>query len=195
MYRHGFGEDLAFDQIPLPQIFTITFKDDVLFDMDSIAQDLKNISPNVRLDTHESWLSDVLRFTGALKFAALMITLIIGVTTVVSVAGSVQSRMAIYKEELELLHLMGAGDDYISGQLQRYMLILCFKGAAIGAAAGGVAILIVSWIAGKMDISLLPDFTMGGFQLFILVILPCLVALIAMFTARHTVLRALQQMP
>ena len=189
------GEDLAFDQIPLPIIFTVSFKDDVRFDIETITDRLASISPNVRLDTHESWLNDVLRFAGALKFAAIMITLIIGITTVVSVAGSVQARMAIYHEELELLHLMGAGDHYISNQLQRYMLILCFKGAAIGALAGGFVLLIISWISGHMDISLLPDFSLSGFQFLTLVILPCLVALLGMFTARQTVLRVLEQMP
>jgi cell division transport system permease protein len=189
------GEDLAFDQIPLPIILTVSFKDDIQFDMETITDRLTSISPNIRLDTHESWLNDVLRFAGALKFAAIMITLIIGITTVVSVAGSVQARMAIYHEELELLHLMGAGDQYISNQLQRYILILCFQGAAIGALAGGLALLIIGWISGQMDISLLPDFSLSFLQLFILVILPCLVALLGMFTARQTVLRVLEQMP
>ena len=189
------GEDLAFDQIPLPTILTISFNNDIQFDMETITEPLAAISPNIRLDTHESWLNDVLRFTGALKFAAIMITLIIGITTIVSVAGSVQARMAIYHEELELLHLMGAGDQYISRQLQRYILILCFQGAAIGALAGGFTLLIIGWISGKMDISLLPDFSLSLFQLLILVILPCLIALLGMFTARQTVLRVLEQMP
>lgn len=189
------GEDLAFDEIPIPAILTISFKDNIQFDMDSITDKLAAISPNVKLDTHENWLTDVLRFTGALKFAAIMITLIIGITTIVSVAGAVQSRMAIYHEELELLHLMGAADDYISGQLQRYILILCLQGAAIGAVAGGFVLLILSWIAGHMDISLLPDFSLSGFQTLILFILPAIIAVIGMFTARQTVLRTLEQMP
>jgi cell division transport system permease protein len=189
------GEDLAFDQIPLPSILTVSFKDDVVFDMDTVTAKLQTISPNIKLDTHESWLNDVLRFAGALKFAAIMITLIIIITTIVGVAGAVQARMAIYHEELELLHLMGAGDRYIANQLQRYILFLCFQGAAIGAVIGGLTLLIIGWVSGRMDISLLPDFTLNSFQTFILVILPVLVALLGMLTARHTVLRVLEQMP
>lgn len=189
------GADLSYDQIPLPAIMTISFKKDVLFEYETITRGLENIAPSARLDTHESWLNDVLRFAGALKFAAIMITLIIGITTIIGVAGSVQARMVIYHEELELLHLMGAGDRYISRQLQRYILILCLQGAAIGALAGGLTLLIVGWITGKMDISLLPDFSLNALQILTLLILPVIVALLGMLTARQTVLRVLEQMP
>lgn len=189
------GDDLTYDNIPLPGIISVSFKKDVVFDIASLEENIRSIAPQARLDTHESWLQDVLRFTGALNFAALLITIVIGITTVVAVAGAVQSRMAIYHEELELLHLMGAADEYISRQLQRYMLFLALQGAAIGAIAGGFLLFLVGLLAGEMDISLLPDFTLSGFQTFLLIFLPLLVAFLGMLTARHTVLRVLAQMP
>lgn len=189
------GEDLEFDNIPLPAILTVGFKKDVVFDINSLQDQLKNFAPQIRLDTHESWLKDVLRFTGALNFAAMLITIVIGITTIIAVAGAVQSRMAIYHEELELLHLMGAEDSYISRQLQRYTLFLSLQGAVMGAVIGGVVLFIAGLLAGKMDISLLPDFSLSMGQIFLLVILPLLIALIGMITARQTVLRVLAQMP
>ena len=189
------GDDLAYDNIPLPGILSVSFKKDVAFDQNSLQNKLQMIAPQIRLDTHESWLSDVLRFTGALNFAAILITAVIGITTIVAVAGAVQSRMAVYHEELELLHLMGAADSYISRQLQRYMLFLGAQGAAIGTLAGAFVLFIVGIFAGEMDVSLLPDFTLSGFQIVLLILLPLLVAILGMLTARHTVLRVLAQMP
>jgi cell division transport system permease protein len=189
------GDDMAFDQIPLPGILTVSFKDKVPLDKKIFASRLKDIAPMARLDTHESWLNDVLRFTGALKFSAILITMIIGLITVVAIAGAVQSRMAVYREELELLHLMGAADSYISKQLQRFIFILCLQGAVIGTVAGGLALIIIGWFAGEMDISLLPDFSLNAFQIITLLALPLLIALLATITARHTVLRTLSQMP
>ncbi|HPF78651.1 MAG TPA: permease [Alphaproteobacteria bacterium] len=189
------GEGLSYDNIPLPGILTISFKDDVIFDTDALENKLKTFAPQIRLDTHQSWLADVLRFTGALNFAAVLITIVIGITTIVAVAGAVQSRMAIYHEELELLHLMGAEDSYISRQLQRYVLILSLQGAAIGTAIGGLIMFMVGLLAGEMDISLLPDFHLSIMQIFLLICLPLLVALLGMVTARQTVLRVLAQMP
>ena len=189
------GDDMSFDQIPLPGILTVSFKENVAFDKEMFENSLKSIAPMARLDTHESWLNDVLRFTGALKYSAILITLIIGLITVVAIAGAVQSRMAVYREELELLHLMGASDSYISRQLQRYIFILCLQGAAAGTVIGGIALLLIGWFAGEMDISLIPDFSLGGLQILILVSLPVLISILATVTARHTVLRTLSQMP
>ena len=189
------GEDLALDNIPLPGIISVSFKNDIEFDMTAIAARLEGIAPQIRLDTHASWLRDVLRFTGALNFAAILITMVIGVTTIVAVAGAVRSRMAIYHSELELLHLMGAGDRYISRQLQRHTLFLALQGALVGAATGGIMLFIIGWSARRMDISLLPEFSLSGLQVIILMSLPILIAALGMLTARQTVLRVLAQMP
>lgn len=181
--------------IPLPGIITVGFKKKIAFDVQSLQENLARISTQIKLDTHESWLRDVLRFTGALNFAALLITVIIGITTVVAVAGSVQSRMAIYHEELELLHLMGASDSYISRQLQRYIFIIALQGAVIGALAGGFVLGVIGLIAGELDIALLPNFTLSGLQLGLLLLLPLFIGFLGMVTARHTVLHVLSQMP
>lgn len=189
------GEDLTLDSVPLPGILSVNFKEDVIFDIPSLENSLKSIAPQIRLDTHESWLEDVLRFTSALNFAAILITIVIGMTTIVAVAGAVRSRMAVYHDELELLHLMGAGDSYISRQLQRYTLILAFQGALVGTLTGGIMLLIIGWMSGRMDISLLPEFSLSGPQILILAALPVFIAVLGMLTARQTVLRVLSQMP
>lgn len=189
------GNDLEFSTIPLPGILSVSFKPDIAFDMEAVTGKLYDIAPQAKLDTHESWLKDVLKFTGALNFAAILITIVIGVTTVVAVIGVVQARMAAYHEELELLHLMGASDSYISRQLQRYVFILALQGAVLGTLAGAVVLIISSWGSGKMDISLLPDFALSGGQILSLGLLPIIIAVMGMYAARHTVLRHLREMP
>jgi len=148
-----------------------------------------------RIDTHENWLEDVMRFTGALQFAALLLTLIIGVTTLVAVAGGVRSKLSENKDELELLHLMGASDSYIARQLQRHTLILSLQGGAAGVLAGGILLFIISVVAGKIGVNLVPDFRLDDAQKLMLLLLPVPIAVLAMITARFTVLRVLAKMP
>lgn len=189
------GEDMELTNIPLPGIITVEFKDDVEFDMENLKANIKDITPQARIDLHEGWLANVLRFTGALNFASLLVSFVIGITTIVAVAGAVQSRMAIYKEDLELLHLMGASDRYISHQLQRYILIIALKGAAIGVIIGLIILTMIGWFMGRMDINLIPDFSLNKAQIFTLFMLIPLTALVGMITARQTVLRVLRLMP
>lgn len=189
------GEDIEFDNVPLPGILSIDFKPDTDVNTKALAQRLKNYGNHVRLDTHATWLADVLKFTGALNMAAMLITGLIGFTTVIAAAGAVQARMAMYSDELELLHLMGAADSYISRQLQRYTFFSCLQGAAIGAIAGFAILLLTSFVFKEQEISLLPDFDISPLQLVILCFLPIFIAILGMITARHTVLRTLVKMP
>src|SRR5690606_34585186 len=123
------------------------------------------------------------------------LTFVIALTTLVAVAGAVRSKLSENKEELELLHLMGASDSYIARQLQRHTLILSFQGGLFGIAAGGLMLLMISLIAGQMGVNLVPDFSLSGAQKLMLLLMPVPIALLAMLTSRFTVLRVLTKMP
>lgn len=189
------GDSIDFDNVPLPGILSVSFikKSDVNYD--NLEKRLKNFGEHIRLDTHGTWLADLLKFTGALNFAALLISLLIGITTVVAVAGAILARMAIFHEELELLHLMGAGDRYIANQLQKHSFFTCLQGSAIGAVIGLILLTLTSWALSQKNISLLPDFELNALQIIALITLPIFIGLLGMITARHTVLRVLSKMP
>lgn len=189
------GDNVGLENVPLPGIITVNFKDNIIYNMDDIEKGLRSIAPQARLDTHESWLNDVLSFTYAIKLAAILMTLIITITTIVAVGGAIQSRMAVYREELELLHLMGASDSYISRQLQKYAFLTILKGAIIGMVMGWLLLFIISIMGGRMEVSLLPEFSLSLVQVLILLLLPLIIATIGMGTARETVLRFLRVMP
>jgi cell division transport system permease protein len=189
------GHDMVMDSIPVPGLISVTFNDDATPDLKALELKLKEVAPRARIETHESWLGDVLRFTGALQFAAILLGLIIGATTLVAIAGGVRSKLSENKEELELLHLMGASDSYIAKQLQRHTLILSLQGGGLGVAAGAVLLLIIGLVAGNMGVNLVPDFRLDTAQKLALVLMPVPVAVLAMVTARYTVLRVLRKMP
>ena len=195
LVRPWLGDDLLLGKVPLPGLISVELKDSNLRVIKTLTDKLHTITPKARIDTHEEWLTDLLRFTGALQFTAFILTLVIGITTITAIAGGVKSRMAVYHEEVELLHLMGARDSYISRQFQRHSLILAFQGAFIGLIAGTLVLLAVGWITGEMEINLLPDFKMGYGQKAVLLMLPVMMAIIATVTARQTVLKVLSQMP
>lgn len=189
------GKDMVLDSIPIPGLISVTFRSDAKPDLKALELKLRDKAPQARIDTHESWLTDVLRFTGALQFAAILLSLIIGATTLVAVAGGVRSKLSENKEELELLHLMGASDSYIARQLQRHTLILSLQGGALGVIAGGLLLLAISLVAGKIGVNLVPDFSLDGTQKIMLLLMPVPIAILAMVTARFTVMRVLTKMP
>jgi cell division transport system permease protein len=188
------GEDIELTGIPLPGLISVELHNARPETVGSVESAVKRVAPAAKLDTHESWLNDLLRFTGALQFASLVIVLIIGATTVTAIAGAVRARMAVHAKEVELLHLMGAKDDYITKQFQRHALILAAMGGAAGSAAGCFVIALIGFISGGGS-GLIPDFTLGFLHALMLVLLPGAAGAIAALTAHVTVLRVLSQMP
>ena len=189
------GDDVVLDDIPLPGLISVHLQirdDEKLKQLESALQD---VAKDIRIDTHESWLGDILRLAGTLKFSAVIVTLIIALTTVTAIAGAIRSRMAEHKADIELLHLMGASDLYITKQLQRHAVLLTLKGSAAGAVAGLIALFFFWLIGGHSGDGVLPSLSLSWSQIFILLLLPIFAGAIAAQTARFTVLRVLGQMP
>jgi cell division transport system permease protein len=189
------GSDVNLAEVTLPGLISVSLTDSTPVLIADIQQDIEKIAANIHIDTHQAWLSDILRFTSALQFATLTISLIIGLTTATAIAGAIKSRIAIHKKDVELLHLMGASDSYISRQFQRHAFILSFQGALGGTLAGFLALGLIRLIGGVSAQGLLPDLVPGLFHIVLLALLPVLVCAIAVMAARHTVLRALSVMP
>jgi len=186
------GEAGILGEVPVPALISVSIEQD---DIEPLRKSLKSIDKDIQLATHENWLGDVLRLTGALQVSALFIALIIGATTVTAIAGAVRSRMAIHQADIELLHLMGASDAYISRQFQRHALIMAFKGGLAGMLAGLIIAALISLIAGDTGEALLPDFQFSWAHYLVIFALPVLACVIAAITARYTVLRVLAEMP
>ncbi len=189
------GDDVVLDDIPLPGLISVHLhiRDDEK--LTQIKKTVERAASDIRLDTHESWLSDILRLARTMKLSSLIVTLIITFTTVTAIAGAIRSRMAEHKADIELLHLMGASDLYITHQLQRHAIILTLKGSACGAVSALMILFFLSIISGGGENGLLPGLSFSGLQILFLLALPAFAGLIASQTARFTVLRVLGQMP
>ena len=189
------GQDALQGEFPVPGLISIETEGMEAQDLQNLRDTIKQVTPRARLDTHEKWLNDLLRFTGALNLSALVLLLVISVTTVTAVGGAVRSRLAVHRAEVELLHLMGANDSYITRQFQRHSLILALRGGAAGAVMGALFLLVIGWVAGRMGVALLPDFTLTTAQAVALALTPLAAGLIATLTARWTVIRVLSSFP
>ncbi len=189
------GEDLPMQDIPLPGLIAVDMQDSSATTLKTMEEDIRKIAPAARLDTHQSWLEDLLRFTGAIQFAASALLIVVGVTTVTAVTGAVRSRMAEHHAEVELLHLMGATDFYIMKQFRRHSLILALKGGLIGLCLGAAALGVIGWLTGELDIALVPGFSLNPLQMALLALTPLAAGGIAALATRQTVLRVLVKMP
>ncbi|WP_109116589.1 hypothetical protein [Azospirillum sp. TSO22-1] len=151
--------------------------------------------PGVTLDDHAAWLADLRAFAGSVELAAAGIVLLVGAAAVASVVFAVRAGLAIHRNVVELLHLMGAPDRYVSRQFEAHVLGLCLRGGACGLGLAALTLFAVARAAGSLRASLLPDASLTVGQWAALALVPLIACALAVLTARWTVMRTLETMP
>jgi cell division transport system permease protein len=191
------GDSVAVATLPLPHLVDVEVDPRTTIDFTTLRQQLGSIVPEAQLDNNRTWLNGVRAFalriegvitTGVVVVMALIVTIIIFTARI---------GLAIHRSVIELLHLLGAQDDYIARQFQVHALSLGLRGGVIGGAAAALTVVILG-PAGHVFELPVPIATYGIFdwRVWLLLIVTGLAAGgVAMATARITVLRQLARMP
>ena len=126
---------------------------------------------------------------------AFTILALIGLTAIASVIFATRSGLAVHATIINLLHVMGAHDAYIARQFQMQAMMLGIRGSIFGSGAALIVLFAVTTMTAGIDVALVPSMPLSPLQWPVLTIVPVAAVLIAMATARVTVLRALAGMP
>jgi cell division transport system permease protein len=184
------GADAARLDLPLPDLIAVTILPGSAIDLAALAAKLQAVSPGALIDDHGRWRDTMTNVTHAANLTLLGLLLLIGLAAALTVVFVARAGLAAHRRVIEILHLIGAHDGYIAGQFQRHALTRGLFGGFIGAAAAAIIFLAAErWLPGlgAGELALRP------LQWAALAILPVLAALLAMATARYTVLRSLRR--
>lgn len=184
----------ALGDLPVPALINIQMSERSPELIENIDKAVESEIPQARVDAHDNWLNDLLKLTKGLQIAGAALIAIIGIVTALTVSGAVRSRMAIHHSELELLHIMGASDKYITRQFQKYILFLSGKGIALGFVLALMTLAIVHFLSLKLPETLPhPDFSLEhGYAMPVIAIA---LLFISTFAAKRTVMNVLKEMP
>ena len=185
------GADIAAADLPIPHLIDVTIVDDGTFATDALITRLQEIAPGVSVDDHRVWLGDMVRLVRTVQILGYVTVLLIGFCAVSAVIFATRSELAIHQQVVELLHLIGARDGYIARQFQLYALRLCLRGAFVGAFAMVAMLAAVIAVGRDLDTLLVPPIRFAPWHWAVLAAVPVAAPLIALVTARLTVMRSL----
>lgn len=186
------GQKLPAD-MPLPALLDIKTYDNV--DTQPLQKSITAAVPGAIIDTHQDTLGDVKTLIGTVRGFAAVVTLAIVLLAVVSISGIVRAKFAIHKGETEILHLLGASNEYIARQFRHHALQGTLKGTAAGIAATFIVILAVGFVARSVSAAVLPPVYIHPLAWAGLVVAPLVGGVvIAHVTAQVTALRALARL-
>jgi len=151
--------------------------------------------PGVSLDDHRVWLSRLINLSLTTQWVAIGIVVLIGFVTSATVVYATRTGMAVNKGVIEVLHLIGAHDDYIARQFADRAFSLGFSGGLIGIALAVPTLGVIGWAARRVEGGFLPSLSLPIFGWVVIALLPLAAAALAMYTARLTVHGTLARMP
>lgn len=189
------GSSVEMSDLPLPRVIEIVLSEDAEIDLAKVLIDLEEVAPGVVLDNHDFWRDQVLTLIRGFEMLATVAIGLIGFTAMAAVIFTTRSSVAIQRDVIEVLHLIGATDDYVAQEFQRQAFRISLTGSILGTVFALGTLLLIGRLAANLDTALMPDLSLEIWQSVLLWGVPLLACLIATMTARRTVLTALRRLP
>jgi cell division transport system permease protein len=181
-------------QLPLPTLIDITIDRGKPPVASVLAEQISAALPGARLDDHGGWTRDLLRIAEAGEAMGLAIFVAIALTAALTIAAMARARLAVNREEIELLHTLGASDSFIARQFQAG----AFRSTIIGIIIGTV--LAAAIVAGLIKaappvIPFVSQLRLEPADWAVLALVPIGAVLLAMLVTRWTAYGLARRLP
>ena len=196
LVERSFGAGGVPDGLPLPDLIAVTAAPDRPSTLRAdIARRLTEGGFTAQVEDHASWAGDVRRTLGAVRWSALGTVALLVATAVAVIASATHANLLARRDVVEVLHISGARDRFISKLFERRFWLLGLRAGGVGALfALGVAAFLVFSASGSSGRNwLLPRLTLGPYDALILLAAPILAGVSARLAARFTVMRTLSE--
>lgn len=181
--------------LPLPRLIDVTVDPNRSIDLGEVAEALSRRVPGASLDDHRVWLSRLVNLSRTIEWLAIGIVGLIGLVTSATVVYATRTGMAVHHGIIEVLHLIGAQDDYVARQFADRAFALAFAGGLLGLGMAVPALTAIGWAAERLEGGFLPQLSLPLAGFVAIGLLPLAAAVLAMTTARLTVHGTLARMP
>jgi cell division transport system permease protein len=189
------GADALIADLPLPRLIDATISPGADVDLAALARTLKQAAPDSLLDDHARWIGRLKSLAEAITWSAYGILLLIAIATAAAVSFATRAGLEAHHEMVELLHQMGAQSNFIARAFERHYFVSALGASAVGAVLAALFFLAAGGLefAGIEAVPFLPPLALKLSEIPWLLAVPAVSGIIALGTARLSVLAALRQ--
>lgn len=181
--------------VPVPALVDVRFASEPTAEtLTRLQSTLRSVAPNIRVDSHSSWMAPFFELMRALLWLAAAVFLLLLVATSAVVILAVRSTLNTHRETIEIMHLMGGTDVQAARLFQRRVALDALLGGIVGFIVAAVVIIAVGGRFAAVEAGLLSGAHFPYFGWAILALIPLAVMALAMLMARMTVISALKRM-
>ena len=180
--------------LPLPQIIDIQIDRRSGITPEKINNVLTIIVPDITVDDHSIWLIGLVKALQSAEITALFILLLIIFVIIGTVIFTTRTGMGIHKQTIEVLHFVGAHDDFIARQFAIRGLVVGLQGGLIGFFFAIPILYLFDHLLQNLEEGFLPKAEVNIFVWLSVALVVPIISSITMLTARGTVLKSLKKM-
>lgn len=135
------GTGLDFNDLPVPRLIVIKLQEGARPDFAPLRAALQAQVPGASLDDHALWVSRLSTMANTIIGIGFSLVVLVLIAAGLAVIFATRGAMAGNKEVVDVLHFVGANDDFIAKEFQRRFFKLGLRGSLAGA---GAALVLIS---------------------------------------------------
>ena len=186
--RDIFSEALS---LPIPRLIEVKIIPNTNLDIKSLRDKLNQEVEGALLDDHSVWLDKLTTLAGAIEAVAFSILLLISVMATTAVIFATRTSLVMHQDLIELLHIMGAQDEYVASQFHWHAIYISLKGGIVGVIFAIATLYTLGSMWSDVGLFMLPQLSLKLWQWSLMLSIPLAVIAVTALTARITVLRVL----
>jgi cell division transport system permease protein len=183
------------DAIPTPALIDARLRGPITpRRLAELRETLAASAPATRVDAQASWLAPVFHAIASLQWLAIGLVVLLAATSAAAVWLASRSALGSNRDTIEIVHLLGGTDRQIARIFQRSIAADATVGGIIGLALGLTAVFVLGRQFSALDSGMVGGGGLRAEDWVLIGAIPLVGIVLAMFTARVTVLAALRRM-
>jgi cell division transport system permease protein len=188
------GTGIIDADVPVPALVDVRLRSVPTAEaLTSLQSAVRSVAPNIRVDSHSSWMAPFFELMRALVWLSAVVLLLLLVATSAVVILAVRSTLNTHRETIEIMHMMGGTDLQAARLFQRRVALDALLGGVVGFIVAAVVIVTVGDRFAAVEPGLLSGAHFPYYGWAILALIPLAVMALAMLMARMTVISALKR--
>lgn len=155
---------------------------------------LGSVAPSARVDAQSEWLKPVFDAIVSLQWLAIALVVLLAAALAAAVLLAARSALGANRDTIEIVHLLGGTDVQIARVFQRSIGVDAAGGGLVGLVLAVVVILSLGRRFAGLGAGMVSSGALVWSDWLLLALVPILATLLAMMTARLTVMHALRKM-
>ncbi|MCT2400342.1 cell division protein FtsX [Novosphingobium mangrovi (ex Huang et al. 2023)] len=181
--------------IPVPALIDVRLKSPATpKQLAAIEQTLKPVAPSARVDAQSNWLKPVFDAMVSLQVLSIALVVLLALALTAAVLLAARTALGTNRDTIEIVHLLGGTDAQVARVFQRSIGYDAAGGGTVGLALALAVILVLARRFAGLGAGLVDNGALIWSDWLLLALVPILATLLAMVTARLTVLHALRKM-